>query len=102
MRRGFLVIGLLIAALFLAACGSTTEPEVVKEVVKETVEVVVTQEVEKEVEVVVTQEVEVVVTQEVDKEVQVLALPGVDPLEVSGDIVTAGSSTVFPDWSNSS
>ena len=100
MHRGFLVISLLLAALLLAACGSAPEPEVVEE----TAEVVVTQEVEKEVEIVATQEVELVVTQEVekeadkeaDKEVQVLALPGVNPLEVSGDIVTAGSSTVFP------
>jgi phosphate transport system substrate-binding protein len=44
--------------------------------------------------VVVTQEVEV--EEEVIREVDVLALPEVNPLEVTGDIVTAGSSTVFP------
>jgi phosphate transport system substrate-binding protein len=96
MRR-FLFIGLMIAALLLAACGGA-EPTSVPQVVKETVEVVVAQEVEKEV--VVTEEVEVVVTKEVEKEVvkevPVLALPEVNPLEVTGDIVTAGSSTVFP------
>ena len=94
MRR-FLFVGLMVAALLLAACGGT-EPTSAPQVVKETVEVVVTQEVEKEVvvtkEVIVTQEVE----KEVVKEVTVLALPEVNPLEVTGDIVTAGSSTVFP------
>ncbi|MFN2290357.1 MAG: phosphate-binding protein, partial [Anaerolineae bacterium] len=90
MRR-FLFVSLMIAAMLLAACGSA-EPTPMPQVVRETVEVVVTQEVEKEV--VVTQEVEV--EKEVVKEVQVLALPEVNPLEVSGDIVTAGSSTVFP------
>jgi phosphate transport system substrate-binding protein len=96
MRR-ILFPSLLVAVLLLAACGGP-EPTAAPQVVKETVEVVVTQEVEKGV--VVTEEVEVVVTQEVEKEVvkevQVLALPAVNPLEVSGDIVTAGSSTVFP------
>ena len=90
MRR-FVFVGLMIAALLLAACGGT-EPTSAPQVVKETVEVVVTQEVEKEV--VVTQEV--VTEKEVIKEVTVLALPEVNPLEVTGDIVTAGSSTVFP------
>jgi phosphate transport system substrate-binding protein len=96
MRR-ILFVSLMVAALLLAACGAP-EPTAAPQVVRETVEVVVTQEVEKEV--VVTQEVEVVVTQEVEKEVvkevPVLALPEVNPLEVTGDIVTAGSSTVFP------
>jgi phosphate transport system substrate-binding protein len=36
------------------------------------------------------------VEKEVTKEVHVLGLPEVNPLEVSGDIITAGSSTVFP------
>jgi phosphate transport system substrate-binding protein len=96
MRR-ILFVSLMVAALLLAACGAP-EPTSAPQVVRETVEVVVTQEVEKEV--VVTQEVEVVVTKEVEKEVvkevPVLALPEVNPLEVTGDIVTAGSSTVFP------
>ena len=94
MRR-FVFVGLLVAAVLLAACGGA-QPTPEPQVVRETVEVVVTQEVEKEV--VVTQEVEVVTEKEVEvvKEVQVLALPEVNPLEVSGDIVTAGSSTVFP------
>ncbi|MGD9047806.1 MAG: substrate-binding domain-containing protein, partial [Anaerolineae bacterium] len=96
MRR-ILFFSLMVAALLLAACGGS-EPTPAPQVVRETVEVVVTQEVEKEV--VVTQEVEVVVTQEVEteviREVTVLALPEVNPLEVTGDIVTAGSSTVFP------
>jgi phosphate transport system substrate-binding protein len=77
--------------LLLTACG-TPQPTPTPEVIKETVEVVVT----KEVEVEVTKEVEGVKEVEVVKEVSVLALPEVNPLEVTGDIVTAGSSTVFP------
>jgi phosphate transport system substrate-binding protein len=80
MRR-FIFVSLMIAALLLAACGSA-EPTPMPQVVRETVEVVVTQEVE--------------VEREVIKQAQGLALPEVNPLEVSGDIVTAGSSTVFP------
>lgn len=79
-----LFAGLVLVILLLAACGQAETPE--PQVVKETV--VVTQEVEK----VVTQEVE----KEAVKEVEVLGLPEVNPLEVEGDIVTAGSSTVFP------
>jgi len=88
-----LFVGLMVAILLLSACGSP-EPTLAPQVVKETVEVVVTREVEKEV--VVTQEVEKEVVKEVVKEVPVLALPEVNPLEVTGDIVTAGSSTVYP------
>jgi phosphate transport system substrate-binding protein len=83
MRYVFFV-GLILAALLMAACGQVTVTE--PQLVKETVEVVVTQEVEKEV----------VVEKEVAEEVEALALPEVDALEVTGDIVTAGSSTVFP------
>ena len=86
MRRSFLVIGIAACGpACLVACGLITDApggqrdrrgrhhqrgcqgEVTKEVVKEVV-----------------------------KEVRVLALPEVDPLAVTGDIVTAGSSTVFP------
>ena len=88
MRYVF-IVGLLLAVL-LAACGPSATPE--PQDIKEAVEVVVTQVVEKEV--VVTQEV--AVENEIIKEVSILALPEVDPLTVSGDIVTAGSSTVFP------
>lgn len=77
MRR-FAWVGLAIAALLLSAC-STATPQVFKE----TVVVQATPEVKE-------------ATKEVVKEVQVLALPEVNPLEVTGDIVTAGSSTVFP------
>jgi len=79
MRSTFFVI-LMVAALLLAACSSAATPE--PQVLKETVQVVVTQEVEVEKEVI--------------KEVEALGLPDVNPLEVTGDIVTAGSSTVFP------
>ncbi len=87
--RYLFIVGLLLAVL-LAACGPSATPE--PQVIKETVEVVVTQVVEKEV--VVTKEVEV--EKEVIKEVPIVALPEVDPLTITGDIVTAGSSTVFP------
>ncbi len=64
----------LVIVVMLTACGtpqSTPTPEVI-----------VTQEAEKQVEVV--------------EENPVLTLPDVNPLEVTGDIVSAGSSTVFP------
>jgi phosphate transport system substrate-binding protein len=79
MRR-IVLISFVTAALLLSAC-STPTPQVVREtvVVKDTVVVEATPEVK-----------------EVVKEVAVLALPEVNPLEVTGDIVTAGSSTVFP------
>ena len=98
MKRHWLVGGLVVVAMALTACGAQDTPE--PEVVRETVEVVVTQEVEKEV--VVTTEVEVEVTREVEvekeiiKTVEILGLPEVNPLEVTGDIVAAGSSTVYP------
>jgi len=67
-------VSLVVAALLLPAC-STATPQVVKEtaVVQATSEV-----------------------KEVARQVQAPALPEVNPLEVTGDIVTAGSSTVFP------
>jgi phosphate transport system substrate-binding protein len=76
----------------LVACGGSNEPEVITE----TVEVEVTRvqtETETVVETVV--ETETVVEQET-VEVDRVVLPTVDPLSVSGDVVTAGSSTVFP------
>ena len=89
MKRTFLFVAILTIVLLLAACGGssepapTLEPQVVEaQVVVETVVVEVTKE--------------VVVEKEVGKEVEVLALPEVNPLEVSGDIIVAGSSTVFP------
>jgi phosphate transport system substrate-binding protein len=81
--RHILFVGLMVAALLLSACGASA-PTPAPQVMVETVEVVVTQEVERQV------------VQEVVNEVQGLALPEVNPLEVTGDIVTAGSSTVYP------
>jgi phosphate transport system substrate-binding protein len=86
MRRLVFVV-LMVAALVVAGCG-TPAATPVPQVVKETVQVKET--------VAVEETVEVVATQEVVQEGQVLALPEVNPLEVSGDIVTAGSSTVYP------
>ena len=80
MRRT-LLFSLVVIALLVTACSPKTV------VVKETVVVQSTPEVKE-----VTKEV----VKEVVKEVEVLALPEVDPLSVTGDIVTAGSSTVFP------
>ena len=90
MRKLIIVLVLL---TLLAACGSTTaEPQVIRE----TVEVVVTRVVE-QTQTVVETVVETVRETIVETiEVEVVALPPVDPLAVRGNIVTAGSSTVFP------
>jgi phosphate transport system substrate-binding protein len=88
MRRT-LLFSLIAIALLMAACSPKTV------VVKETVVVQATPEV-KEVTKEVVKEVTKEVVKEVVKEVEVLALPEVNPLEVTGDIVTAGSSTVYP------
>jgi phosphate transport system substrate-binding protein len=93
MRRQVLITSLMgLALLLLAGCGAQAAAE--PQVIKETVEVVVTKQAQVEKEVVVTQEV--VTEREVVKAIEVLGLPDVNPLEVTDDIVTAGSSTVFP------
>jgi phosphate transport system substrate-binding protein len=78
--RPILLASLLLAALLLAACGSTPEPTTVPQVAAATVEAVVTRQVEEE---------------ELDGG-EGVGLPEVNPLEVTGDIVSAGSSTVYP------
>lgn len=85
-----LFIVFTLAALLLAACGGTAEPEVITERVEVPVEVtrVVTET--------QTETVTEKVTETVVETVEVVGLPPVDALSVSGDIVTAGSSTVFP------
>ncbi|GAB4540519.1 MAG: PstS family phosphate ABC transporter substrate-binding protein [Anaerolineae bacterium] len=81
MRSTFFA-ALMVAALLLSACGPVTpEPQA-----EATVEVAVTPQTEVETEV----------EKEAVEEAGVLELPEVNPLEVTGDIVTAGSSTVFP------
>lgn len=83
-------IALLAAALLiLAACGGgAAEPQVITETVEVEVTRVVT-ETETQTETIVETIVET-------QTIEVLGLPPVDPLAVTGDIVTAGSSTVFP------
>lgn len=94
MQKRLWMVGLLVLAVLLGACSSpaTPEPQVVRETVVVTKEV----EIEVEKEVVVTQEVAVIQEIEVVKTIEVLGLPEVNPLEVTGDIVAAGSSTVYP------
>jgi phosphate transport system substrate-binding protein len=91
--RKLLIVLLTLAAVMLAACGGSADVGGdTAEVVRETVEVVVTRT---ETEIA---EVSRVVTEvgSQTETVEVMALPSVDPLAVVGDIVTAGSSTVFP------
>ena len=71
MKKGIAVLLVLImVATFVVACGATPEPEIVEKIVEveKTVEVVVTEIVEKEVQVKET--VEVVVTEVVEKVVE--------------------------------
>ncbi len=94
MRNKLFIFVLLIAAIALAACssGGSAEPQVITETV--TLEVT---RVETVVETITETTVETVtVVETVTEQVQVMALPAVDPLAVTGDIITAGSSTVFP------
>lgn len=75
------------AVLALAACGGNTE---VPPIITETIEIKVTPAVS---------ETQTEITPESTPEVNAAEdpmLPEVDPLAVTGDIVTAGSSTVFP------
>jgi phosphate binding protein len=90
MRFKLLIVFLLVS-LALVACGGEEEPTATPQP-QEPEQVEVTRVVSEEVEVTRVVTEETVVTEEV----QVLALPAVDPLAVTGDIVTAGSSTVFP------
>ncbi|MCB8966863.1 MAG: PstS family phosphate ABC transporter substrate-binding protein [Ardenticatenaceae bacterium] len=94
MRKTILVL-LLVMAVALAACGgSTSEPEVITETVEVT-RVVTETQTETVVET-VTETIVETVTETVVETVEIVALPAVDPLAVSGDVVAAGSSTVFP------
>ena len=77
MRFRILLV-IMIAVLALAACQSGAQTEATPRTIE------------------VSQDVSEVQTETDTEEVAVLALPEVDPLAVSGDIVTAGSSTVFP------
>ena len=89
MRKSMFIV-LLVLAVALAACGGAAEPEIITEMVEVT-RVVTTTETETVVETVTETVVETVTEM-----VEVLGLPPVDALAVTGDIVTAGSSTVFP------
>ena len=102
MRKFKILFVASLIVLVLAACGSEQTPAT-PQIIRETVEVVVEKEVEKEVEVTVEVETvvekEVVVVEEVMVEgeaVEVVVLPAVNPIDFSGDIAMAGSSTVFP------
>ena len=102
MRKKYsiFVVALLLLSAVLAACGSEeSAPEVVEEPTREVVELVEQEATEapveeESVEVVVEEEPEA--TEESDMIGSLVKLPAVDPLAVSGDIVIAGSSTVFP------
>ena len=76
MRYKVIVLVSIILALLLVACGGGETEEAAGEAAPDIIEV--------------TRVVET------ERQVEVLALPQVDPLEVEGNIVTAGSSTVFP------
>jgi phosphate transport system substrate-binding protein len=90
LKKITLIIVLMSLPLLLLACGDsgTAEPEVITEVVQMEVTRVVT-----EVETQTKTVTETIVERET---VEIVGLPPVDPLSVSGNIVMAGSSTVFP------
>jgi phosphate transport system substrate-binding protein len=93
MRFVKLLLLVVLAVLALAACGGdSAEPVIITETVQVEVTRVTT---ETQVETVVETVIETV-TERVVETVSVMALPAIDPLSVRGDIITAGSSTVFP------
>jgi phosphate transport system substrate-binding protein len=87
MRLKLFVL-LTAAALLLAACGGGEEVTTTPETVTETVTIEVTR-----VDTVTETET---VSETIVETVEGLTLPTVDLLNVTGDIVIAGSSTVFP------
>ena len=80
-----LLLVLLIGALVTAACGGTSEPTAEPEIAEASGVETETSEMEAEGET---------VTEVMEGEGH--TLPMVDPLDITGDIVAAGSSTVFP------
>lgn len=77
MKSLFVLMSVLLIALLTVACGATPEPEAQSEAPAATKAPTQAEEVKAE-------------------SASMDTLPAVDPLAVSGNIVTAGSSTVFP------
>jgi phosphate transport system substrate-binding protein len=119
LKISLILISLLLIVSVVAACGAAPTQEtaaqpapatesveaaapteaVTEEVVAEpTEEVAATEEVMAEAteEVVATEEAMAEPTEEAVAEGSGMALPEVNPLEATGDIISAGSSTVFP------
>ncbi|MDX1663091.1 MAG: PstS family phosphate ABC transporter substrate-binding protein [Candidatus Promineifilaceae bacterium] len=98
MRRTFTstILSILIA-LLLAGCGGDATADV-EETAPNIIQITRVGEAEAEPEIVVTRVVTEVETEEAVSEVElsVIELPEADPFEIEGDIITAGSSTVFP------
>ncbi|NKQ34464.1 MAG: phosphate ABC transporter substrate-binding protein PstS family protein [Chloroflexi bacterium] len=89
MRLKLLVLLMTVTAVTLAACGSSTTEE--PQLITETVETEVTKAV-----TTIEEDTAVSAPDPSSPDSLTASLPPVDPLTVSGDIVTAGSSTVFP------
>ncbi len=79
MRYKLFVVFILFTVILVACSSGANEPQVITETVETVVETAA------ETETVIEQQTE-----------EMVALPPVDPLGVSGDVATAGSSTVFP------
>lgn len=92
MRYKIFFILLTLTTIMLVACSSTGSGE--PQVITETVTLEVTR-VKTVVETITQTTVETAV-EPVVEQVEVMTLPAVDPLRIKGDIITAGSSTVFP------
>lgn len=91
MRFRLLVLLMMVTAVTLAACGGSSAEE--PQLITETVALEVTKAVTTE-DTAVSSAADTETTDQTTAETG--DLPPVDPLAVSGDIVTAGSSTVFP------
>lgn len=100
MRKMLIVLASILLALLLVGCEGGEAEEAAVEAAPEIIEVTRAVETESQVEVTrivgSEREAEATGVVETERQVEVVALPRVDPLEIEGNIVTAGSSTLFP------
>ena len=97
IKQSITGIGLLLLSMVLVACGSQDQPaEIIKQSEREVRDVINVETASEIVEEAANAAEKVSAPAAAATEGSLIALPEVDPLAVNGDIVIAGSSTVFP------